>query len=314
MLSRVAENIYWMCRYIERAESTARVLSVNGNMRLDLPRGVTPDWRPLIEVTGNSAMFEERRKDYGERQVVRFLIGDRDCPSSIRNALQNARENCRTVRDILPREAWQYLTELQIFVDENLSTGLTRRGRHAFLQRIIRTCQMFMGLLGSSMTRDLAYQFLRLGRNIERADMTTRFVNMRMALAHAGRPPDTTQLTKVQWVNVLGSLSAYHMYRRKMLTQVRQEHVLWFLFKDDEFPRSLSHCLNAIEESLGSIENSRPCLLALRKIVKTVDKADFDNLEPAALDELVDKLQRGLIDLDRSIARMYFLPVANTAN
>ena len=125
MLSRVAENIYWMSRYIERAENIARVLSVNGNLQLDLPRGINPDWRPLIEVTGANVMFEERHADYGERQVIRFLIGDQDCPSSIRNALRNARENCRTVRDILPREAWQYLTELQIFVDENLLSGLT---------------------------------------------------------------------------------------------------------------------------------------------------------------------------------------------
>ena len=308
MLSRVAENIYWMSRYIERAENIARVLSVNGNLQLDLPRGINPDWRPLIEVTGANVMFEERHADYGERQVIRFLIGDQDCPSSIRNALRNARENCRTVRDILPREAWQYLTELQIFVDENLLSGLTRSGRHAFLQRIIRTCQMIMGLLGSTMTRDLAYQFLRLGRNIERADMTTRFVNMRLAVEQTGKLPDTTQLTKVQWVNVLGSLSAYHMYRRKMLTQVRQENVLWFLFKDDEFPRSLSHCLNAIEESLGALENSRPCLLALRKVARTVDKTSVEDVQPRELDELVDRLQIGLIDTHMAIARMYFLP------
>jgi uncharacterized alpha-E superfamily protein len=259
-------------------------------------------------------MFESDHKDYGERQVVRFLIGDRDCPSSIRNALHNARENCRTVRDILPREAWQYLTELQLFVDDNLAAGLTRRGRHAFLQRIIRTCQMIMGLLGATMTRDLAYQFLRLGRNIERADMTTRFVNMRLAVEQTNRLPDTTQLTKVQWVNVLGSLSAYHMYRRKMQAQVRQEHVLWFLFKDDEFPRSLAHCLNAVEESLGAIKNSQPCLLALRKIAKKVDRTPVETLEAAALDALVDTLQLGLIDLHAAIARMYFLPITNAGN
>jgi uncharacterized alpha-E superfamily protein len=309
MLSRVAENIYWMCRYIERAENIARVLSVNGNLQLDLPRGITPDWRPLIEVTGANQMFEARHGDYGERQVVRFLIGDQDCPSSIRNALRNARENCRTVRDILPREAWQYLTELQIFVDEDLSTGLKRSGRHAFLQRIIRTCQMIMGLLGSTMTRDLAYQFLRLGRNIERADMTTRFVNMRLAVEQTGKLPDKTQLNKVQWVNVLGSLSAYHMYRRKMLTQVRQNHVLWFLFKDDEFPRSLSHCLNAVEESLGALDSSRPCLLAVRKVAGIVDTTCLDDLQSIELDELVNRIQIGLMDTHAAISRMYFLPV-----
>lgn len=226
MLSRVAENIYWMSRHIERAESIARVVSVNANLQLDLPRGIHPDWRPLIDVVDANEAFERRHRNYGERQVVRFLLGDRDAPGSVRACLNNARENCRTVRDILPREIWRYLTELQMFVDEHLDAGLTKKGRHAFLERITRTCQMSMGLLGSVMTRDVGYQFLRLGRNLERADMTTRFIDMRLAVAQTDRLPDTAPLTTVQWVNVLGSLSAYHMYRRKMQAQVRREHVL----------------------------------------------------------------------------------------
>ena len=121
---------------------------------------------------------------------MRFLLGDRDSPSSVRSCLLNARENCRTVRDILPREAWQYLTELQLYVDEHLGTGLTKRGRYAFLEHIIRTCQMTMGLLGSVMTRDVGYQFLRLGRNLERADMTTRFIDMRLSVAQSDKLPE----------------------------------------------------------------------------------------------------------------------------
>lgn len=308
MLSRVAENIYWMSRNIERAENIARVLSVNANLQLDLPRGVAPDWRPLIDVIGANQDFEQRHQGYSERHVVRFLLGDTSSASSVRQCLTNARENCRTVRDIMPREIWRYLTELQMFVDDHFDEGLTRRGRQAFLERIMRTCQMSMGLLGSAMTRDVGYQFLRLGRNIERADMTTRFVDMRLAVADTDKLPDTTPIARVQWVNVLSSLSAYHMYRRKMQATVRREHVLWFLFNDDEFPRSVMHCVNAIEESVGALSNNRPCLLATRALARTVEAADAANLDAAALDELVDTLQRGLMELNDTIARMYFPP------
>ncbi|MGR8921763.1 MAG: alpha-E domain-containing protein [Gammaproteobacteria bacterium] len=307
MLSRVAESMYWMSRYIERAENMARVVSVNGNLQLDLPRGVAPGWKPIVDITGANADFEKSHRAYGERQVVRFLLGDRHSPSSVRCCISNARENCRTMREILPREAWQYLTELQLFVDENLATGLTRSGRQPFIDRIIRTCQMTMGLLGSVMTRDVGYQFLRLGRNLERADMTTRFIDIRPSVSTSDKAPDPAALATTQWVSVLGSLSAYHMYRRKMRALVEREHVLWFLLKDDEFPRSFMHCLNAIEESLGTLDHGHPCLVAVRKVVNEVGQANTETLTRAGIPPLVDRLQRGLIEVHDTVARMYFL-------
>lgn len=313
MLSRVAENIYWMCRYIERAESIVRVVSVNANVQLDLPKGVAPGWKPLIDVLGANTVFEARYREYGERQVVRFLLGDRDSSSSVRCCLMSARENCRTVRDILPREAWQYLTELQLYVEGNLQAGLTRKGRYEFLDRIIRGCQMTLGLLGSVMTRDVGYQFLRLGRNLERADMTTRFIDMRLTVPQSKKRLDPTVIGTVQWVNVLESLSAYQMFRRKMQARVQREHVLWFLFMDDEFPRSFMHCLNAVEESLGTLDNNRPCLLAVRQVIKDLDQTDVQNLDTATLGVLVDRLQRGLMDVHATVARMYFLPPVEAA-
>ncbi len=308
MLSRVAESLYWMSRHIERAENIARVVNVNANIQLDLPRGVAPDWKPLIDVSGANELFEKRHRDYGERQVIRFLLGDRESPSSVHSCIRNARECCRTVRDILPREAWQYLTELQLHIDENLNMGVTKRCRHGFLGRIIRTCQMMMGLLGSVMTRDVGYQFLRLGRNLERADMTTRFLDLRLSVPDSDRLSDLASLETVHWVNILGSLSAYHMYRRKMQAQVQREHVLWFLLKDDEFPRSFMHCLNAVEESLGGLENNHPCLVVVRRIVKDFEQTRVEGLAPKSLVKVVDRLQCGLMDLHATVARMYFLP------
>ena len=112
----------------------------------------------------------------------------------------------------------------------------------------------------------------------------------------------------MRWVNVLGSLSAYHMYRRKLQAQVEREHVLWFLFKDDEFPRSFMHCLNAVEESLGNLDGNRPCLLAVRKVVRELDQVPVASLESDTLGAFIDSLQRSLMDVHDNVARMYFLP------
>ena len=308
MLSRVAESIYWMSRYIERAENIVRVVSVNTNLQLDLPRGVVPGWKPLVDCIGANDLFEACHESYGERQVLRYLLGNRDSPSSVRRCLHDARECCRTVRDILPRETWEHLTELRLFIEEDLESGLTRRGRHAFLERIIRSCQMTMGLLGSVMTRDLGYQFLRLGRNLERADMTTRFINLRLSVDASVGQPELASLESVQWVKVLESLSAYHMYRRKLKTQVERQHALWFLFNDDEFPRSFRHCVNALEECVGPLSENRPCLLAIRKLVDEMDQVRVEALAPSDLDQLVDALQRHLMSVHATVARMYFLP------
>ena len=136
---------------------------------------------------------------------------------------------------------------------------------------------------------------------------------MRLSVARSDKLPDEATLETLRWVNVLGSLSAYHMYRRKMQAQVGREHVLWFLFKDDEFPRSFMHCLNAVEESLGNLDANRPCLLAVRKVVNDLDRTQLETIEPPALVSLIDRLQRGLMDIHETVARMYFLPaVAQT--
>jgi len=309
MLSRVAENLYWMARYIERAENTARLVSVNAFLLLDLPRGIAPGWEPLIAITGSVKDFEARHKDYDERSVVKFLIGDPDSPSSILNALLMARENCRTVRDIVPSMAWEQLTELLLFARENVQSGVTKKGRHAYLKRIIDASHMLHGMLASTMLRDAGYQFLRVGRSLERADMTTRIVDVRTENL---LPEETTELRPfetIQWMSVLKSLSAYHMYRRKMQVQVRRSEALRFLFLDNEFPRSVLYCLNAVEEGLGAIEHDRDAPRALRTLARKVARTKVQGLSHDALHDFIDELQVGLTGIHQRIAEVYFLPM-----
>ena len=181
MLSRVAESLYWFGRYVERAENIVRIVDVNAKLLLDLPRGIAPGWEPLIAITGSREEYLERFSGFDERDVLRFLIGDEDNPGSLLSSLLLARENARTMRDYLPREAYELANELYLYARDELSAGLSRRGRYGYLKHIQRGTQSISGLLLGAMQHDAGYQFLVIGRVLERADMTTRVLDVRAA-------------------------------------------------------------------------------------------------------------------------------------
>ena len=306
MLSRVAENLYWMSRYVERAENTARLISVNSNLLLDLPGGIAPGWAPLVDIMGVRGDFDSRFKETDERRVLMFLIADLNNAGSILSSLHYARENCRTVRDIMPREIWEELTELYLYARENINTGLTKRGRFAFLKRIIYGSELFIGMLASVQSRDEAYDFIRIGRNLERADMTTRIIDVRSDDLLADDVSDLRPFDTIQWVSVLRSLSAYQMYRRHMQTRVRRDAVLRFLFKDKQFPRAVRHCLNMIEGCLEELKNNEQPLKRVRTLVRKVERRNVETLDQAALHGYIDDLQLNITSLHSTLAETYF--------
>ena len=153
MLSRVAENIYWLARYLDRAENTARLVNINANLLLDLPPEYRPGWLALIDITGSRDLFDARKMRTEERDIVHFLIADLDSPGSILSSVRAARENARTLRDVLPNEVWEHMNELFMEIKEALPTALSKRSRFHFLQRIIRGMQTLTGELEGTMSR-----------------------------------------------------------------------------------------------------------------------------------------------------------------
>lgn len=305
MLSRVAENIYWMARYVERAENAARLVSVNANLLLDLPRGVAPEWEPLIHITGSRERFEAHYKDYGERQVVKFLLGDGDNPGSVLSSLSAARENARTIRDIVPREAWEHINGLHLRAREHLPEGLTKRGRHAYLKELILGTQALTGLLAGTMNHDQGYHFLRMGRNLERADMTTRIIDVRSADlvedSSGLRPYET-----IQWVSVLKSLTGYQMYRRSRQVRVTRPEVLRFLFCSAEFPRAVLHCAGEVEASAATLPRADAALRLVGRVKRRLGEADVGRLAQDALHQFVDEVQLDLAELHGAIEHTWF--------
>jgi uncharacterized alpha-E superfamily protein len=310
MLARVVENVYWLSRYLERAENTARIIGVNTNLLLDLPGGIAPGWLPLVDISGNRAEYNAQYKEKGsrgeERDVVHFLIADKQNPGSICSSLTAARENARTLREILPTEAWELLNEFFAQFSKDLPTGTTKRMRFDFLKRIVIALQTLAGMLDGTMNRNDAHTFSTLGRNLERADMTSRIVDVRSAQLLPAETPELRPFETVQWMSVLKSLSGYQMYRLRMRTRVKRTDVLQFLLRDDQFPRSCQFCLTQLEHSLKPLPRSEGVLEQIETAAKFIERAPLATLDQPGLHELIDNIQLHIHNVHNGIAESYF--------
>ena len=179
LLSRVADALCWVGRYLERVESTARIVCSHTELFLDLPKEAGVTWAPLLAITGSFAPFDERYADRSEEHVVAFLLADTANPGSVVSSLALARENMRTTRGSFPREAWELLNGLHHRAQVECADAIGRRHRVAWLGGVVGDLQRLTGMLAGAMTQDEAYAFFRMGRHLERADMTTRVLDVR---------------------------------------------------------------------------------------------------------------------------------------
>lgn len=254
MLSRVANSIYWMSRYLERADNVARFINVNLHLMLDLSVEAASQWMPLVVTTGGQDLF---RAKYGEdaaaqEHVLKFLVFDQDNPNSIASCVRQARENARSVRQSISSEMWETVNKMHLGVRRGALNERTSEAPYDFLEEIKNTSHLFIGLTESTMTNNEAWHWARLGRLLERADQTSRVVDVKYyfvlpTLEYVGTPYDN-----LHWAALLKSATAFEMYRKKY-RRIAPQWVTEFLLLDREFPRSLRHCLIRAEESLHAI-------------------------------------------------------------
>ena len=308
MLSRAAERIYWAPRYLERAENTARLVNVYASLMLDLPKEVGIHWGQLIQITGNQRNYRKRFKSTGEMTVVKFMVADPENPGSIMSCLTMARENMRTSRDLIPNEGWEHVNELYLFAHKKLALKGQRKRLHQFLSDVVMRCQQITGLLAGTMSHGHAYQFLRLGRNLERADMSTRILDIGSAniLASGG---ELGRLESRLWMHILQALSGYQMYRQNVPSRIRGRSAAEYLLKDTLFPRAVGHCLKEVEGCLELLPRNEKCLQQVRQTRDFVNNTDVLELyNSKQLDKLLDEIQVRLSDLDKTICETWFAP------
>ncbi|MYD96726.1 MAG: alpha-E domain-containing protein [Gammaproteobacteria bacterium] len=311
VLSRVAERVYWLGRYLERAESTARLVTVNANLIMDLPVRLPLGWRPLIDITGSGDLFESL---YGkghatERNVCRFLATDTRNPGSIINSIIGVRDNARTVRENMPRITFEYINELYLFARSALVPGQSRSRRGDALTRISRLAQQLEGFLSQNMLHDAHWELMRLGNFIERADMTTRIIDVRTVDLIAGGH-ELLPFQDIQWRSVLRSFYAMQSYHASVREPVDPPLVLEFLFKDERLPRSYLRCLNSVRRSLRELPRNGAAVDACDAALSALKETDVKHLggleHSADLHAFINACQIRLGKLHGAIAETYF--------
>lgn len=313
MLSSVAERVYWLGRYMERVENSARLMDVYSAMLLDMPRGSSITWGIMLDITGLREAFDEKGAAPTEINVVRFLLAEANNPSSIFSSLKQLRENARTTREVIPAEAWEQINKLYLMAKESIASGIGRKARRELFQEIIADCQRLGGLLSGCMSHNTAYTFIQLGRMLERADMTTRIVDVgSISLLPAFakfRKQKGEPFENVVWMNILRSLSGYQAYRQNVANRINGEGVVRFMLQDDEFPRAVNYCLDAINQNLEQLPNHDNVQMAVVRVKRITSEANVFHLLEKGLLEFIDELQISFGDIHDELSRTWFGPV-----
>jgi uncharacterized alpha-E superfamily protein len=279
MLSRVAESVYWMNRQIERAENVARAVETTLDLVLDGTIGHGRLWNALVCTFGEQDDFWARHGLADQAHVITFLAFDPRNPNSITSCLQSARENARTVREMISAPMWEEINKAHLYVRSAAGRADLHNPRE-FLDEVKRASQLITGAADATMSHGEAWHFSRLGRLIERADKTSRVLDVEHYFQPAGGGDDS-EATAVQWSAVLESASALEMYRRQYGV-VSRRHVAEFLIFDRFFPRAIHFCLLKAEESLLMVTGGA--------------KGAYTNAAEQRLGRLRSKLDYGAID------------------
>ena len=259
MLSRVASNLYWMSRYVERAENTARVLDVTWRMSLLTrdPELQDQEWFAPLNITGTLFPFSGRHNLVCAREVLHFLALDPENPSSIFACARQARENARSVRGSITSEMWEVLNATWLEMQHMDEDRMESRGVSAFFDWVKERSHLFRGVTFGTMHRDDAYEFTRLGTHIERADSTARILDVKYHVLLPSVKDVGGAVDYYQWSAVLRSVSAFEAYRKVYRDVITPLKLAELLVLRDDIPRSLRFCMRQVFETLGHVQNAQ---------------------------------------------------------
>jgi uncharacterized alpha-E superfamily protein len=338
MLSRVADAIYWASRYVERAENVARFIDVSLNLMLE-SSGNEHDWSSLVHTTGDQEFFEKKYGQATPANVTQFLTFDEEYSSSILSSVSRARENARSVRDIISREMWQELNEFYLMVLQTARPGVQPEDLIDFCARVKRAGIYFEGVTNATLSRGEAFHFAHLGRMLERADKTSRILDVKyfqlstkqtpapvaqsQSQSQSQSPVETpkklqalvqnglgSNVDQVGWITLLNSASALQMYRQ-MHHVTTPAAVSEFLLLDRNFPRSILRCVRRADESLHSITGGSPGAFhseserLLGRLRSELDYSKIEEIMDQGLHEYVDALQGQLNDVGGAIQKQF---------
>jgi uncharacterized alpha-E superfamily protein len=306
MLSRVADSLYWLGRYVERAENLARMVEVTRQEELEsFHKDKESIWKPVIYATVLDArLSKEQQKELSSDTAYYIALSPLN-PTSIASCIASARENARTVRDQISEEMWLELNSIHPYLASPGAQEAYRSAPEALFRRIIRFSIIFQGLSQSTIRQDEGWYFSRLGRFVERADKTSRILD---TLTFAGGTP-----TQAALLAVLRSCSAFTAFRAQYRTNISLRNVAAFLFFSADFPRSIRFCFQRIESTLRSISGtplgdfSNEAERHAGQALASVNFALIDQVLKSGLHEAIDEVQRRLNEIGQEIFEQYVL-------
>jgi uncharacterized alpha-E superfamily protein len=313
MLSRVAECVYWMTRYLERADNVARFVDVNHNLTLDLGNSVREQWGPLVYTTGDHEDFNERYPLASQRNVINFLTFDDKNVNSVLSCLRSARENARAVRDIITSSVWEEINKFYLEVRNAAGNSRLLEEPHEFFNTVKRSSQTIIGMMDATLSRDEAWYFANIGRLVERADKTSRILDVKYYILLPQSTDVGTPLDSIQWGALLKSAGALEMYR-KSRGRITPLDVVDFLLLDPLFPRAIRFCLAAAEESLRAVTGTAHSMFKneserlLGQLRADLDYARVTEIIRRGLHEYLDDFQTKLNAVGVAITESFFAP------
>jgi len=312
MLSRVANAIYWMNRYLERAGNIARFVEVNWQLTLDLAGPSAGEWRALITASGDQQIFEERYGEYDAATVVTFLSFDRDYYNSIAACLWAARENARAIREVIPYEMWNHINVYYHFVHEASNRPLeVVENPFAFCQEIKMRDFILCGIASDATIEDEAWHFARLGRMLERCDKTSRILDVTTHNLMASQGEGSQGFDSIHWSTLLRATSALNAFRRTK-GRISPMKVADFLLFDHDFSRSILHGLARTQTSLHAITGTRRGYFTrtseqlLGQLCADLSYLTIRDVFDQGLHHFTDRLQTRMNAVDTALGREFF--------
>lgn len=309
MLSRVANSLYWLSRYLERAENLARLVEVNRYDSLETSTTHTtsgPDtmWQPLLYATCQEASYTEAAEENPTLDVVWYITFSKDNSDSIRQCVAHARENARMVRDQISEEIWRELNRFHLFIGSERALQLWNDRPEALYRRIIESCLLLSGLINATILHDEGWHFMQVGKNLERADKTTRVLDM---LAFQGKPHRT------KLASALKSCSAFNAFQAEYRSGITLDNAMRFLLFSQSFPRSVRFCLAQLDTHMhaisatpvGSYGNE-----AERLTGSSLAQLNFSNIEnvlQVGYHPYIDSLQSQFNEIGQQVFETYIL-------
>jgi len=314
MLSRVADSLYWMSRYVERGENVARILDVNLQLMLDLPKlGAEHEkklWGPVLRSTGDHEDFDKHYKAMTAENVIDFLTFNPKNPNSIINCITTARENARHVREQISMEMWEEINRTYLWIKSQTLKKIQKLGLYEFFSEVKNASHLFQGITDGTMTHGEDWDFIQVGKYLERSDMVTRILDANDEIfIHA--PSSLMNGGTLQWSAILRSCSSHDAYRKFYVAQVEPDKVVEFLILNEMFPRSIRYCAGALDLALRRISGCQEERFTNQaeklsgRLVAELNYSALEDIKTVGMHTYMDELQVKLNAIGEAIFQTY---------